>query len=94
MLASNNLDAIVALTNSPAWLTDHINGDTVLVSTSSFSAVAGYPLVNVTAGYVSGLPVGITFMGTAWSEPALIRIASGFEANAGAYRAPCVFRRS
>lgn len=77
VLASNNLDAIVALTNSPAWLTDHINGDTVLVSTSSFSAVAGYPLVNVTAGYVSGLPVGITFMGTAWSEPALIRIASG-----------------
>lgn len=88
VLATHNLDAIVAPTNSPAWPTDLINGDAFLFGSSGFAAVAGYPLVSVTAGYVFGLPVGITFMASAWSEPKLIRIASGFEAAADAWRAP------
>ena len=88
VLATYNLDAIVAPTNSPAWPTDLINGDAFLFGSSGFAAVAGYPLVSVTAGYVFGLPVGITFMASAWSEPKLIRVASGFEAAADAWRAP------
>jgi amidase len=88
VLATHNLDAIVAPTNSPAWPTDLINGDAFLFGSSGFAAVAGYPLVSVTAGYVFGLPVGITFMASAWSEPTLIRVASGFEAAADVRRAP------
>jgi amidase len=88
VLATHNLDAIVAPTNSPAWPTDLINGDAFLFGSSGFAAVAGYPLVSVTAGYVFGLPVGITFMASAWSEPKLIRVASGFEAASDLWRAP------
>ncbi len=88
VLATHNLDAIIAPTNSPAWPTDLINGDAFLFGSSGFAAVAGYPLVSVTAGYVFGLPVGVTFMASAWSEPKLIRIASGFEAAADVRRAP------
>jgi amidase len=92
VLAAHNLDAIVAPTNSPAWPTDLINGDAFLFGSSGFAAVAGYPLVSVTAGYVFGLPVGITFMASAWSEPTLIRVASGFEAVADVRRAPRFLR--
>ncbi|MBM0106792.1 amidase [Steroidobacter sp. S1-65] len=92
VLATHNLDAIVAPTNSPAWPTDLINGDAFLFGSSGFAAVAGYPLVSVTAGYVFGLPVGITFMASAWSEPTLIRVASGFEAAAAVHRAPRFLR--
>ena len=92
VLAAHNLDAIVAPTNSPAWPTDLINGDAFLFGSSGFAAVAGYPLVSVTAGNVFGLPVGITFMASAWSEPTLIRIASGFEAAADVQRAPRFLR--
>ena len=92
VLATYNLDAIVAPTNSPAWPTDLINGDAFLFGSSGFAAVAGYPLVSVTAGYVFGLPVGITFMASAWSEPTLIRVASGFEAAADVRRAPRFLR--
>jgi amidase len=92
VLAAHTLDAIVAPTNSPAWPTDLINGDAFLFGSSGFAAVAGYPLVSVTAGYVFGLPVGISFMASAWSEPTLIRIASGFEAAADVRRAPGFLR--
>ncbi|HEY0683287.1 MAG TPA: amidase [Steroidobacter sp.] len=92
VLAAHDLDAIVAPTNSPAWPTDLINGDAFLFGSSGFAAVAGYPLVSVTAGYVFGLPVGITFMASAWSEPTLIRVASGFEAAADVHRAPRFLR--
>lgn len=92
VLATHNLDAIVAPTNSPAWPTDLINGDAFLFGSSGFAAVAGYPLVSVTAGYVFDLPVGITFMASAWSEPTLIRVASGFEAAADVHRAPRFLR--
>jgi len=73
------LDALVAPTGGPAWLTDLINGDHVAGGSSSAAAVAGYPNINVTAGYLSGLPVGISFFGRAWSEPTLIKIAYSFE---------------
>jgi amidase len=91
-LAANNLDAIVAPTNTPAWPTDLINGDAFLFGSSGFAAVAGYPLVSVTGGFTFGLPVGITFMASAWSEPTLIRIASGFEAAADVRRGPRFLR--
>ncbi|MGH8187310.1 MAG: amidase family protein, partial [Steroidobacteraceae bacterium] len=91
-LAANNLDAIVAPTNTPAWPTDLINGDAFLFGSSGFAAVAGYPLVSVTAGFAFGLPVGITLMASAWSEPTLIRIASGFEAAADVRRRPRFLR--
>lgn len=91
-LAANSLDAIVAPTNSPAWPTDLINGDAFLFGSSGFAAVAGYPLISVTGGFVFDLPVGITFMASAWSEPTLIRIASGFEAAADVRRRPRFLR--
>ncbi|MGH8252073.1 MAG: amidase [Steroidobacteraceae bacterium] len=92
-LANFGVDTIVAPTNSPAWPTDLVNGDAFLFGSSGFAAVAGYPLVSVTGGYSFGLPIGITFMASAWSEPALIKLASGFEAAAGIRRRPR-FRRS
>jgi amidase len=73
------LDALLAPTGGPAWLTDLINGDHVAGGSSSAAAVAGYPNINVTAGYVWGLPVGISFFGRAWSEPTLLKIAYSFE---------------
>ncbi len=73
------LDALVAPTGGPAWLTDLINGDHSAGGSSSAAAVAGYPNINVTAGYLWGLPVGISFFGRAWSEPTLLKIAYGFE---------------
>lgn len=91
-LAANNLDAIVAPTNSPAWPTDLVNGDAFLFGSSGFAAVAGYPLVTVTGGFAFDLPVGVTFMASAWSEPTLIRIASGFEAAADVRRRPRFLR--
>jgi amidase len=73
------LDALVAPTGSPAWLTDLIDGDHSGGGSSNTAAVAGYPNINVTAGYLYGLPVGISFFGRAWSEPTLLKIAYAFE---------------
>jgi amidase len=73
------LDALVAPTGGPAWLTDLIDGDHSAGGSSSAAAVAGYPNINVTAGYLYGLPVGISFFGRAWSEPTLLKIAYAFE---------------
>jgi amidase len=73
------LDALVAPTGGPAWITDLINGDRSGGGSSSAAAVAGYPNINVTAGYLWGLPVGISFFGRAWSEGALLKIAYSFE---------------
>jgi amidase len=73
------LDALLAPTAGPAWITDLINGDHVAGGSSSAAAVAGYPNINVTAGYLWGLPVGISFFGRAWSEPTLLKIAYSFE---------------
>jgi amidase len=82
------LDALVAPTGSPSWPTDLINGDRFLGGSSSPAAVAGYPLISVPAGYSFGLPVGLTFMGTAYSEPTLIKLAYAFEQVTKARRAP------
>jgi amidase len=83
-----HLDAIVAPTGGPAWLTDLVNGDHSAGGSSNAAAVAGYPNVNVTAGFLSGLPVGISFFGRAWSEPTLIKTAYSFEQAIKARQAP------
>jgi amidase len=81
------LDALVAPTMGPAWLTDLIGGDHGLGGSSNAAAVAGYPSITVPAGFVFGLPVGISFFGRAWSEPVLIRLAYAFE-QAAPFRKP------
>jgi amidase len=82
------VDAIVAPTAGPAWLIDWVTGDHDLGGCSTPAAVAGYPHITVPAGFVHGLPVGISFFGAAWSEPALLRIAYGFENATKARKAP------
>ncbi|HEX4380787.1 MAG TPA: amidase [Candidatus Acidoferrum sp.] len=84
----NNLDALVGPTGGPAWLTDHINGDSFGGGSSSTAAVAGYPNITVPAGFVHGLPVGISFFGRAWSEPVLLRVAYAFEQATKVRKAP------
>ncbi len=88
LMDKHKLDAIVAPTGGPAWLTDLVNGDAFAGGSSNAAAVAGYPNINVTAGFISGLPVGISFFGRAWSEPTLIRIAYAFEQTTKARQAP------
>jgi amidase len=89
-LHEHRLDAIVTLTASPAWLTDYHLGDHDVFHTSGPAAVAGYPAISVPAGGVSGLPVGLTFIGPAWSEPRLIALAYAFEQAAGARLRPAL----
>jgi amidase len=88
IMDKHHLDALVAPTGGPAWLTDLINGDHSGGGSSNAAAVAGYPNVNVTAGSIFGLPVGISFFGRAWSEPTLIKLAYSFEQAAKARQAP------
>ena len=88
LMDKHRLDAIVAPTGGPAWLTDLVNGDHVAGGSSNAAAVAGYPNINVTAGFLSGLPVGISFFGRAWSEPTLIKLAYSFEQATKARQAP------
>jgi amidase len=73
------LDALVGPTGGPAWLTDLVDGDHDTGGSSTPAAVAGYPNISVPAGWVFGLPVGISFFGRAWSEPTLIKLAYAFE---------------
>jgi len=73
------LDAIVAPTDGPAWPTDYVDGDHFLGGCSTPAAVAGYPHVTVPAGFVHGLPVGISFFGSPRTEVKLIRYAYAFE---------------
>ena len=88
LMDKHQLDAIVGPTGGPAWLTDLITGDHVAGGSSDAAAVAGYPNINVTAGFISGLPVGISFFGRAWSEPTLIKLAYAFEQASKARQAP------
>lgn len=83
-----NLDALVSPTDSPTWMTDLVDGDHFLGGSSSLAAVAGYPHITVPAGFVFGLPIGISFYGRAWSEPVLLKIAYGFEQATKARRMP------
>jgi amidase len=93
-LAQFNLDAVVSATDNPAWATDLLYGDHFIFGTSSLAAAPGYPIIQVPAAFPKlcaspsqptnctqyGLPLGISFFGTAFSEPTLIKLASGFEA--------------
>jgi len=82
------LDALVAPTGGPAWVTDLVDGDHDSGGSSTPAAVAGYPNVNVPVGFVFGLPVGISFFGKAYSEPTLIKLAYAFEQATRHRRAP------
>jgi amidase len=75
-----HLDAVVTATDNPAWSTDLLYGDHFIFGTSGLAAAEGYPIVQVPAGIVFGAPLGISFFGSAFSEPTLIKLASGFEA--------------
>jgi amidase len=90
-LAKHRLEAILAPTGGPAWLIDLANGDAPSGGSSTLPAVAGYPAVTVPAGEVLGLPIGISFIGAAWSEPTLLRLAFAFE-QATRHRRPPRFR--
>jgi len=90
VMTKHRLDAIIAPTGGPPWTTDLVNGDHFSGGSSTPAAVAGYPNINVPAGYVYGLPVGISFFGRAYSEPVLIRLAYAFE-QATKHRRPPQF---
>ncbi len=87
-LANNRLDAIIAPTGGPAWTTDLVNGDHFGGSSSSPAAVSGYPSITVPMGQIFGLPVGLSFIGAAWSEPTLIKLAYAYEQASKARKAP------
>ena len=86
------LHAIATPTGTAAWTTDVINGDHFEFATSTLAAIGGYPIVNVPMGQMFGLPLGISFIGPAFSEPALIRIAAGFENATHARIVPQLFQ--
>jgi amidase len=88
VLSKYKLDAIVAPTAGPAPLNDYLLGDPNWPGCTTPAAVAGYPHITVPAGLVRGLPVGISFFGTAWSEPTLLKLAYSFEQATKARRAP------
>jgi amidase len=79
IMKKHRLDALIAPTGGPPWPTDWLNGDHFTGGYSSASAVAGYPHITVPAGYVFGMPVGISFFGGAYSEAKLIQMAYAFE---------------
>lgn len=88
VMDQHRLDAVVAPTGGPAWITDLVNGDHFGGGSSTAPAVAGYPNVTVPAGFVFGLPVGISFIGRPWSEPTLLRLAYAFEQATNHRRPP------
>ena len=91
MLDEHDLDALIAPSNGPAWMTDHVNGDASSgIGSSTFAAVSGYANITVPAGFVSGLPIGVSFIGTAFSERTLIEIAYAFEQASMARRPPSI----
>lgn len=88
IMAQHSLDAIVAPSNGPSWPTDLINGDRYSGGNSSVGAVAGYPSITVPMGFADVLPLGLSFIGRAWSEGRLIGLAYAFEQATKARRAP------
>jgi len=87
-LRAHRLDALIAPTGGPAWMTDLVVGDHFTGGYSTASAVAGYPHITVPAGLVHGLPVGMSFFAGAWAEPTLLAIAYAFEQTTTARRPP------
>jgi amidase len=88
VIQQHRVDAIVAPTSGPAWLTDWVHGDRGVPDCTAPAAIAGYPHITVPVGFVHGLPIGISFFGARWSEPVLIRIAYAFEQMAKGRRGP------
>jgi amidase len=88
LMDEHQLDALIAPTNGPAWNIDWINGDHFVGGSSDVAAISGYPNITVPAGYVHGLPVGISFFGRAWSEPTLIKLAFAYEQATKHRKAP------
>lgn len=88
VFAEHKLDALLAPSGGPAWLIDLVNGDMATGGSSAPAAVSGYPSLTVPAGSVFGLPLGISFIGKAWSEPTLIRLAYAFEQRTKARKPP------
>ncbi len=82
------LDALIAPSNGPAWVIDHVNGDNFSIGSSALAAISGYPSITVPAGQVAGLPIGVTFIGKPWNEKQLIEIAYAFEQATKARKAP------
>jgi amidase len=93
VLDKNRLDALVAPTGAPAWVIDPVSGDHFVGGNSTPAAVAGYPTLTVPMGFVFGLPVGLSFIGRAWSEATLLRLAFAFE-QATRHRRPPRFLRT
>jgi amidase len=87
-LARHRLEAIIAPTGGPAWVTDLVNGDHFGGGSSALPAIAGYPSITVPAGFLHGLPIGITFTAGAWQERTLLRLAYAFEQATRVRRAP------
>ena len=88
LLERHRLQALVGPTGGPAWLIDHLNGDSSSLSFSSPAAVAGCPHITVPAGFAFGLPLGLSFVAGPWQEATLLRLAYGFEQDAQARRPP------
>lgn len=88
LIVEHELDALISPTNGPAWLIDHINGDSFGIGSSSLAAISGYPSITVPAGFVAGLPIGLTFVAKPWNEKQLIEIAYAFEQTMGVRKPP------
>ena len=87
-IKEHNLNALIAPTNGPSWTIDRVNGDHFGGGSSDLAAVSGYPSITVPAGFVHELPIGLSFIGTAWSEPELIKLAYSFEQATKLRQAP------
>ena len=93
LMKEHNLDAVIAPTNGPSWVTDWVNGDSFGLSSSSPAAISGYPSATIPMGEIHGLPIGVSLIGAAYSEKKLIGLAYALEQKLQARRNP-TFRES